>query len=147
MMTKMARLTVKGIEELENRLKAIGDGLRGEAEVKMLKAGAQVLVDAWGSEIESRGHRVTGEMLRNVGMTEVHTGRDGLEISVYPMGTDRHRITNAQKAYILHHGRQPTHRGTKEIKGDKFVTEAEKAAKPRVYEAMQQALNEYISGK
>lgn len=143
----MARLTVTGIDELMDRLKALEKGLRGEAEVRMLKAGAQVLVEAWGGEIESRGHKVTGAMLGSVSMTDVHTGKDGLEISVYPMGTDSHRITNAQKAYILHHGRQPTHKGTKEIKGDKFVTAAEKAAKPKVYAAMQQALNEYISGK
>lgn len=142
----MARLTVTGIDELMNRLKALEKGLRGEAEVRMLKAGAQVLVDEWTGTIRERHHR-TGEMERSVGMTDVQTGKDGLEISVYPMGTDSHRITNAQKAYILHHGRQPTHRGTKAIKGDKFVTAAEKEAKPKVYEAMQNALNEYISGK
>ena len=143
----MARLTVTGIDELENRLKQLEQGLRGTAEVAMLKAGAAVLVDAWRGEIGTRGHRVTGSMEQNVSMTDVRSGTDGMEISVYPQGTDSHRVTNAQKAYILHHGRNATKRGTKAIKGDKFVTAAEQKAKPKVYEAMQQALNEFTAGK
>ena len=142
----MARLTVTGLDEMEAKLKKLEQGLRGEAEVKMLRAGAAVLEDAWRREIRSR-HYLTGAMEGGVSMTDVTSGRDGLEISVYPMGTDSHRITNAQKAYILHYGRNPTRKGTKAIKGDRFVTAAEKQAKPKVYEAMQQVLNEYVSGK
>lgn len=141
----MARLSVHGLDEMEAKLKKLEQGLRGEAEVKMLKAGAAVLVGAWQGEIAAKHHK-TGVMESNVGMTDVQTGNDGLEISVYPQGTDNHRITNAQKAYILHYGRRPTHKGTKAIKGDKFVTEAEKKAKPQVIEAMQAVLNEYVSG-
>ena len=141
----MARLTVTGIDELEARLKKLEQGLRGVAEVKMLKAGAAVLEDAWRGEIREK-HRLTGAMEGGVSMTDVTSGNNGLEISVYPMGTDSHRITNAQKAYILHYGRNPTKKGTKAIKGDRFVTAAEKKAKPAVFAAMQAALNEYVSG-
>ena len=141
----MARLTVTGIDELEARLKKLEQGLRGVAEVKMLKAGAAVLEDAWRGEIREK-HRLTGAMEGGVSMTDVTSGNDGLEISVYPMGTDSHRITNAQKAYILHYGRNPTKKGTKAIKGDRFVTAAEKKAKPAVFAAIQAALNEYVSG-
>ena len=141
----MARLTVTGLDEMEARLKKLEAGLRGVAEVKMLKAGAAVLEDAWCGEIRER-HHLTGAMEAGVHMTDVTSGKDGLEISVYPQGTDSHRITNAQKAYILHYGRNPTKKGTKAIKGDRFVTAAEKKAKPKVYEAMQAALNEYVSG-
>jgi len=143
----MARLTISGFDELENRLKAIESGLRGEAMQNMLYAGAEVLINAWGGSIQSHHHIKSGAMLQNVNKTGINVGKDGLEISVYPQGTDTHRITNAQKAYILHYGRNPTKKGTKAIKGDKFVTEAEKTAKPQVYEAMQKALNEYIAGK
>lgn len=143
----MAKLKVTGLDELEAKLKAIEAGLRTEAETRMLKAGAQALVDEWGGTIEEHHHVKSHEMLRSVGMTDVHQGKDGLEISVYPMGTDSHRITNAQKAFILHHGRRPNKNGRGEIKGDKFVTAAERKAKPKVYEAMQNALNEYINGK
>ena len=143
----MAKLSVTGLDEMENRLKAIEKGLRGEAMQRMLYAGADVLIEAWGGAIQEKHHIKSGDMLKSVGKTGIQVGKDGLEISVYPQGTDSHRITNAQKAYILHHGRQPTRKGTKGIKGDKFVTAAEKEAEPKVYEAMQKALNEYISGK
>lgn len=143
----MAKLTVTGLDELEDGLKRLEQNLRGVAETRMLQAGAQVLVEAWQTEIGARGHRITGAMMDSVAATPVTAGKDGLEISVYPQGTDSHRITNAQKAFILHHGRKATGRGTKAIKGDRFVTAAEKAAKPRVIEAMQQALNEYVARK
>ena len=139
----MARLKVTGLDELENKLKAIEKGLRGEAMQNMLYAGAEVLINAWKGEIQNKHHIRSGEMLQNVDKTGINVGKDGLEISVYPQGTDSHRVTNAQKAYILHYGRQ----GKAKIKGDRFVTDAEKTAKPQVYAAMQNALNEYISGK
>ena len=143
----MARLTIHGFDELENRLKSISSGLRGVAMQNMLYAGADVLIGAWEQSIQSHNHVLTGAMMNNVGKTGINVGANGLEISVYPQGTDAHRITNAQKAYILHYGRNPTSKGTKAIKGDKFVTEAEKTAKPQVYAAMQKALDEYIAGK
>ena len=43
----MARLSVHGLDEMEAKLKKLEQGLRGEAEVKMLNAGAAVLVGAW----------------------------------------------------------------------------------------------------
>lgn len=143
----MAGLKVDGFDELERRLQAIEKGLKGEAEETMLKAGAAVLVESWKGSIESRGHRISGAMKDSVAATEVRHTEDGAEIHVYPQGTDNHRITNAQKAFILHHGRQATRRGTKGIKGDKFVTAAENEAKTKIFEAMQAALNEYLAGK
>lgn len=143
----MAKLTVKGFEELESRLQAIEKGLKGEAEDKMLRAGAKVLIEGWQESIESHGHRVTGAMAGSVGMTDIRRTPDGASIEVYPQGTDSHRINNAQKAYILHYGRNPTKKGTKGIKGDKFVTDAEKRSKERIHAAMQQALDEFIAGK
>ena len=43
----MARLRITGLDEMEAKLKSLEQGLRGEAEVKMLKAGVAVLEDAW----------------------------------------------------------------------------------------------------
>lgn len=143
----MSKLKISGFDELEKRFQALERGLRGEAEAKMLRAGAAVLVTSWKDTIEAKGHMVSHAMRDAVSMTDIRYTDNGAYIAVYPQGTDGHRVTNAQKAYILHHGRRPTQRNTKEIKGDKFVTEAENAAKPEIYEAMQNALNEYISGK
>lgn len=143
----MSKLKISGFDELEKRFQALERGLRGEAEAKMLRAGAAVLVTSWKDTIEAKGHMVSHAMRDAVSMTDIRYTDNGAYIAVYPQGTDGHRVTNAQKAYILHHGRRPTQRNTKEIKGDKFVTEAENAAKAEIYEAMQNALNEYISGK
>ena len=143
----MARLKVTGLDELENKLKAIEKGLRGEAMQNMLYAGADVLINAWKGSIQQKHHYRSHAMEDNVDKTSIHTAKDGLEISVYPMGTDSHRISNAQKAYILNYGRHAHKKGKEKIEGDKFVTDAEKTAKPQIYAAMQNALNEYISGK
>lgn len=143
----MPKLSTDGIEDLENQLKRIETGLRGRAVQTALKAGGEVLVRAWQSEIET-SHPGTATMRDSVQMTEVRAEADGASIEVYPMGTDkRHRINNAQKAYILHYGRNQNKRGRKAIKGDKFVNKAERAAKDEAIAAMQTALNDFIAGK
>ena len=143
----MSKLKISGFDELEKRFQALERGLRGEAEAKMLRAGAAVLVTSWKDTIEAKGHMVSHAMRDAVSMTDIRYTDNGAYIAVYPQGTDGHRVTNAQKAYILHHGRRPTQRNTKAIKGDKFVTAAEKKAKPAVFAAMQAVLDEYVSGK
>lgn len=142
----MPKLSTDGIEDLERKLQEIGQGLRGEAVARALKAGGEVLVRSWQNEIEAK-HPGTGTMKGAVAMTEIRYDGDGASIEVYPMGTDSHRITNAQKAYILHYGRNPNRRGKKAIKGDKFVSSAERAAKGEALAAMQAAFDEYIAGK
>ena len=144
----MAKLRVDGLDGALEKLQRIEKGLRGEAIESMLNAGAEELISAWQSEIRSRHHILTGEMVATVDKTPIRAGKDGMYIEVYPMGvSDNHRINNAQKAFILHHGRRPNAKGKKEIKGDKFVTAAEKAAKEKALAAMQAKLNEYIAGK
>lgn len=132
---------------MENDLQNITRSLRGQIMRDMISAGADVLVDEWRKEIQARGHVVTGAMMNNVGKTDIRTEPDGMSVEVYPQGTDSHRITNAQKAYILHYGRHANKNGNKAIKGDRFVTAAESAAKEKVEAAMQAVLDKYTSGK
>lgn len=143
----MAKMVIIGIDEMEKKLEGISKGLRAEAIPKMLNAGAEVLERKWKDQIQEKGHVRTGAMMEHVSRTAVKIEPDGASIEVYPMGTDSHRINNAQKAFILHYGRNPNRRGRKAIKGDKFVNAAEKAAKPEVDAAMQKALDEFIAGK
>lgn len=139
----MAKITSSGIELLEDELEAMHGETLTRCMRDMLNAGADVLVENWRQSIQAHGHVKTGAMLNAVGKTDIQVDPDGMSISVYPQGTDSHRVTNAQKAFILHYGRK----GKKEIKGDKFVTEAEKAAQRKVEEAMQAVMDRYISGK
>ena len=143
----MARLSTDGIEDFEKKLERIKKGMRGEAIESMLNAGAEVMIRGWQDEISAKGHILTGAMIKSVDKTPIRAGKDGLYIEVYPQGTDSHRINNAQKAFILHYGRKPDKLGKDELKGDKFVTAAEKASKEKAIEAMQAKLNEYIAGK
>lgn len=146
----MAKMTNTGIEVMEAELQRIEKGLRGRAMEAMLNAGAEVLIGSWKDEIRE-SHRKTSTrdiMASAVDKTSIRYTDGGASIEVYPMGNDTgHRITNASKAFILHHGRQATRKGTKEIKGDKFVTRAERRKKAEVMAAMQDAMNEFIGGK
>lgn len=142
----MANLRTSGIDLVERDLDRIARDLHGKAIPAILNAGADELIKAWKDEIGARHHK-TGEMERAVGKTDVRYDSKGASIEVYPMGTDSHRVTNAQKAFILHHGRKPTSKGTKKIEGDKFATAAEKKAKEAVIAAMRAKMNEFISGK
>lgn len=139
----MAKITNDGIKLLENELKEIKKGLRGECMTVMLNAGADVLIENWRQSIQSHGHVKTGAMYQAVGKTEIQSTGDGMSIAVYPQGTDSHRVNNAQKAYILHYGRE----GKRKIKGDKFVTDAETATQQKVDAVMQAVMDQYISGK
>ena len=143
----MAKLRIDGLDDVENQLQKLSKNLQGKAVVNMLKAGGEVLRAAWVEEINEYHHVRTGAMEKSVGVTNMQLDSNGVYVTVYPMGTDSHRINNAQKAYILHHGRNPNKRGHKAIKGDRFVTKAERAAKESALAAMQQVLNEYVSGK
>ena len=143
----MARLSTDGLDDFENQIRKIEAGLRGEAITAMLTAGGEVLKRSWEDKIGEYHHVRTGAMQQSVGITPVRYDGDGAYVEVYPMGTDSHRVTNAQKAFILHHGRSPKRIGTKGIKGDKFVTKAERDATAAANAAMQQKLNEYIAGK
>ena len=146
----MAKLKVHGIEVVEERLESLSKDLQRDIIPRMLEAGAGVMVGKWQDSIRRHHHisqKGTSHMVDAVKMTEVRYETDGASIEVYPMGTDSHRINQAQKAYILHHGRHPTNKGTKGITGDKFVTEAEKAAKREIAEAMQTALDRAIAEK
>ena len=142
----MAKLTNTGIAEAESELQRIEKGLRGEAMLKALNAGADVLIQAWKDEIGER-HRKTSQrdvMSAAVTKTDVRFGNDGASIEVYPQGTDKeHHITNAAKAFILHYGRD----GKRQIKGDKFVKIAEHRRGDEALAAVQKVIDEYVSGK
>lgn len=146
----MATLKVHGIEVMEERLDSLSKDLRTKIMPRMLEAGAGVMIGEWKSSIRTHHHVTSGgnqHMVDAVKATDIRYTDNGASIEVYPQGTDSHRINQAQKAYILHHGRKPTNRGTKGITGDKFVTKAEKSAKPKVAEAMQKALDRAVAEK
>ena len=141
----MAKFTTDGLEDLMGKMRRMEAGLRGECLRSILNAGGTIIRDSWKGKIQEYHHVRTGAMLENVGITDMTVNGGTAYVEIYPFGTDSHRITNAQKAYILDRGRRPNKNGRGAIQGDKFVRAAEREAKNKAFEAMQQALNEYVA--
>ena len=144
----MAKFLVdEAVSLMEEKLVRLERDLKRRCIYDMMNAGADVLIESWKNVIQEKRHVRSEAMYRSVAKTDVMEEVDGASIEVYPMGTDKHRINNAQKAFILHYGREAKKNGRKGIKGDKFVNTAEKRSKERVAAVMQEVLNRYISGK
>lgn len=145
----MAKLHLEGITEIEKQLTELQKDFANDISSRVLKAGAWELVNGWKKTIRDNHHvsRKDKEHMVDVVDWEISIKPDGSSATVYPRGTDSHRITHAQKAFILHYGRKPTKKGTKGITGDKFVTKAEKEATPKIVEAMQRALDRAVAEK
>lgn len=130
----MATLDWKGLDEIYRDMQRAHEQT-GPIADRMIEAGAQEVIKAWQIAIGSHGHgepgesgRATGEMMRSVGMKwKTKAGRRVAEI--YPLGTDRHGVRNAEKAFVLHYGRS-------NMKGDRFVDEAEEIAEANAIPVM-----------
>lgn len=124
----MAKFNVTGMEAVIKDMARMGQQA-GQIGEKMLVAGAEAVVQAWQTSIQSHGHIDTGAMLRNVKPTQPKMAGDTLSITVYPQGKDSHGVRNAEKAFIANYGRRHQ-------KASGFVTKAEQAAEGPAQEAM-----------
>lgn len=143
----MGKLSTTGIDDFAERFKRIEQGLKSEALTSILNAGGEVLKKSWENKIREKHHIRTGAMINSITITAPKVEGYTAYIEVYPTGTDRHRINNAQKAFILDKGRKPRKNGKGKIQGDHFVRDAERSVKQQALDAMQAKLDEYIAGK
>lgn len=145
----MAKLYLEGITEIEAQLMSLQKDIGGDISKRVLQAGAWELVNGWKKTIRDNHHvsRLDKEHMVDAVEWETFIRPEGSYATVYPRGTDSHRITHAQKAFILHYGRRPTKKGTKGITGDKFVRKAEKESAPKIMDAMQRALDRAVAEK
>lgn len=124
----MALFNGEGFDELLADLKKDAD-LLDAAAPDMLRAGAEVVADAWRDAIRANDLIDTGDMLDSVGPSDaVNTDREK-KIAVYPQGRDRKGVRNAEKAFINNYGasrRKATH----------FVDDAETKAEGPAVDAM-----------
>jgi hypothetical protein len=124
----MALFDGDGFEDLVNELKQYSD-LISKAAPDMLDAGAAVVAEAWRDAIRAHGLIDTGDMLDSVGPSDAVNTSTEKKISVYPQGSDRKGVRNAEKAFINHYGasrRKATH----------FVDDAETKAEGPAVDAM-----------
>lgn len=129
----MALFDSEGFDELVAELKKESERLTSKAP-DMLKAGADVLADAWREAIRRHELIDTGDMLDSVSVSDLVVSSSEKKITVSPAGKDRKGIRNGEKAFVNHYGashRQATH----------FVDDAEQSASEPLVDAMRTIWN------
>ena len=130
----MAYLKWSGLDETYREMARMQE-TAGETAQRMLEAGSRECILAWQTAIGMFGHgqpgesgRSTGEMQRAVGVKFVtKKGRRSAEI--YPLGKNSRGVRYAEIAFILHYGRS-------NMKGDRFVDEADRIAEENAVPVM-----------
>lgn len=130
------RLWMDGLEDLSMKLLRMGDKSRGVSKA-MLIAAAEKTKSAWRIAIERHGLIDTGDMLESVGYRAPSANASSVEI--YPQGTDRKGVRNAEKAFILHYGTSD-----KKHPATRFVDDAYKDAEAEAIPIMQDILGEFM---
>lgn len=123
----MARFEAEGLDELIADFQQHKDLLDIVAP-EMIRAGADVIADAWRDAITKHGLIDTGEMIKAVQATCIVTA-DTKKAIVYPTGKDSKGVRNAEKAFVNHYGasnKDATH----------FVDDAETQAEEPAVDAM-----------
>ena len=134
----MAKMSTKGLDEIAEDFKRLGEVAEPEFMDELLDAGAEEVKDAWDMIIREEGYVDTGEMRKSVGVAK--GTEKGPKREIYPQGKDKKGVRNAEKAYILHYGKS-TKLGTR------FVDDVERIAETKSYIAMQDVFNDYLKTK
>lgn len=135
-----------GLDILRNELEKLAEAVGGDLPEKMLDAGADAAVDEWKAGIVRHRHVDTGEMLNSVGVAP--GTRKGRKREIYPLGSDRKGVRNAEKAYVLNYGRGKGKRNRRSkksvvgLKGDRFVDDIQKKTELSTYKAMSKVFDE-----
>jgi len=100
----MARFQTDGLDDLIEDLKSLGE-TTGELADKMLLAGAEEVKQAWRRAAKLHNLIDTGDMFNSIGYSRKPKMVSDIKmIDIYPQGTDRKGIRNAEKAFILNYG-------------------------------------------
>jgi hypothetical protein len=100
----MARFETDGLDAMIEEMHRMQQ-LTGHVARAVLQAGAEGVKKAWKLAAEEHGLRDTGDMIESIGFArEPKSAGDVKFIDIYPQGTDRKGVRNAEKAFILHYG-------------------------------------------
>ena len=94
----MAKLSVNGIDGVEEQLARIGD--RASAR-RIVEAGAKACAAELEKRTDEYRHVVTGSMMSSFAPGKYHEDIDVCWQDVYPQGTDSRGISNTEKAFII----------------------------------------------
>ena len=100
----MADFNVTGLDDVMKEMMSHQQAAE-EAIPEMLNAGADILIKAQKSEVQSMKLVDTGDMMKSIKGDKIKKDKDGNSyIDVYPKGKDRKGVRNAEKAFIAEYG-------------------------------------------
>lgn len=133
----MARFDVTGLEDTIREMRRLGEE-SGDAARAMLQAGAEKVKGAWRKATEAHGLVDTGDMLESIGFARNPKKiGDMMSVDIYPQGTDRKGVRNAEKAFILHYG-------TSSRPATRFIDDADAMSEAEAIPAMEEIWDRYI---
>lgn len=140
----MARFDVSGLDEAVKWMERMGE-LTGDMADAMLKAGAEEVREAWREAAERHRHRDTGAMIESIGYARKPKTVDGVRtLDIYPRGKDHKGVRNAEKAFILHYGRN-LNNGKRNA--SYWVDDADRTSDRTVVPAMLEVFDKYLTSK
>ena len=121
-------------KDITKSLEELGEDAGKKLRSEMLDTGAKIMVEEWKGAIKRHKHIDTGEMRDSV----APRGSKAKSIrEIYPQGTDKKGVRNAEKAFVNHYG-------TSSRKATHFVDDAEAEAEAPAVEAMANAWDTYF---
>lgn len=99
----MAKFNTVGFDEVEKEL--LNDSEKARAAVpKMLKAGAEVLVNAQKREAETLKVKNKGDLINSIKASKIKETSTGKSIDVAPTGKNREGVRNAEVGFLNEYG-------------------------------------------
>lgn len=136
----MARFDTSGIDGIINEVIRLGKAGQ-EVGDKMLLAGAEKVEEAWKFAAGMHGLIDTRDMVDSVGFHRRPKNVGSIRtIDIYPQGTDRKGVRNAEKAFIHHYG-------SSKHKATHWVDDADEKAGSDVQAVMEKVFDDFMNGK
>lgn len=140
------RIETSGLDDVIRQMGEMQQ-LTGDAAKNMLRAGGNVLQQAWIDEANRHGYKRTGDMIASISQTNPKDKGNGLAIEVYPKGMGqmqgkrkKWQSSNSAKAFVLHHGRK----GRGVIHGSQWVDKVAENAADDANNAMAEVWGRFI---
>lgn len=129
----MAKLSVAGLDEVQEGLQRLDSKMRRGAVARIMKAGSEEVKKDWVQLILDR-HNRTGGMMGAVAPTQLYEDLGGAVQYVYPQGYNPNGERYAAIAYYINNKRP----------GDKFITKSEKKMEQQAQAAMSEEMDKIL---
>ena len=138
----MATITVDGLEELMNDLKAVSE-IPDSVANEMLDRQADIVIKAQKSRISSIGLVDSGQLMRSIqkdGGMKKRAGTRSVEIS--PVGVRINGVRNAEVGFIHEYGAKGKH-----IPAKNWMQQANESCADKAVEAAREVYDEFLKSK